>query len=54
LATKQQKVWPQLATTGDNWRPSRHQLAWRPLATLKNVAWRQLATALRTECSVAV
>ncbi|MCI38034.1 hypothetical protein A2U01_0059262, partial [Trifolium medium] len=48
LATKRQKVWPQLATTGDNWRPSRHHLAWRLLATVKNGAWRQLATTRRT------
>ncbi|MCI92422.1 hypothetical protein A2U01_0113718, partial [Trifolium medium] len=42
-----------LPSTGDNWRRSRHHLAWRQLATLKNGARRQLATPHRTECSVA-
>ncbi|MCI95036.1 hypothetical protein A2U01_0116334, partial [Trifolium medium] len=52
--TKRQKVLPQLATTGEHWRPCRHTSP----GDTKSLARRQQeprqATARRTECSVAV
>ncbi|MCI45756.1 hypothetical protein A2U01_0066995, partial [Trifolium medium] len=39
MATKHQKVWPLLVTSGELWRPCRPHLAWQH----KILAWRPRA-----------
>ncbi|MCI93632.1 hypothetical protein A2U01_0114930, partial [Trifolium medium] len=45
---------PSLATSGDNWRPCHHHLAWRPLATSRTAPGAIWRHARRTGSSVVV